>query len=64
MDSTFTAFDFLVFLAGAVWLVKKVAEGNRYHRPIVFILTAVLSCIVFWGFACLSLEVGILYSCY
>lgn len=66
MDSTFTAFDVLVLLAGAVWLLKKVTEGNHDHGLRVFVLTAVLGCIALYFFHCISVEAGFLprsFSC-
>ena len=65
MDSSFTPFDLFVFLAGVVWLAKKVtAARDLHHRPIVFVLTTVFSCFVIYVFTCLSFEVGILQACY
>ena len=63
MDFSFV-FDLFVFFAGVVWLAKKGTEWDRDHGPIGFVLTTVFSCIVIYVFTCLSLEVGILQSCY
>ena len=58
MDSTFTTFDVFVFLAGAVWLLKKVTEGDRYHDLGVIVLTVILSCVAIYCFNCVYLEAG------
>lgn len=57
MGSTFTTFDFFVFLAGAVWLLKQVTDGDRYHELRVLVLTVILSCVVLYGFNSVWLEV-------
>ena len=66
MGSTFTIFDFFVFLAGIVWLVKKVTERSRDHVLGVIILTTILSCIGIYLLHCLSLEAAFQQqqSCY
>ena len=51
-----STFDFLVFLAGAVWLLKKVTEGNRYHDLGVIVLTVLLSCVAIYCFNYVWLE--------
>jgi hypothetical protein len=58
MDSTFTTFDFFVFLAGAVWLLKKVTEGDRYQDVRVIILTVILSCVALYCYNYIWLEAG------
>jgi hypothetical protein len=40
-----TTFDYIILLVGAVLLVKRVAEMQRYHRLRVVVLTVILSCI-------------------
>lgn len=58
MPSNFSFSDVLhvvIVLAGGVFLLKKVAEMDRYHDLRVWALTLLLSCIVIyfflvWGF--------------
>ena len=58
MDSTFTTFDFLVFLAGAVWLIKKVTEADRYEKLRVIVLTTIFSGVALYSYNCVWLEAG------
>jgi hypothetical protein len=55
MFASFSFADFLIILAGFIWLLKKVAEMERYHSLRVFVLTAFLSCIVIYFFVLMTL---------
>lgn len=50
MGSTFTTFDFFVFLAGVVWLLKQVTEEDLHQDVRVTVLTVILSCVALYGF--------------
>ena len=50
MGETFTTFDFFVFLAGAVWLLKRVTDWSRFHEARVIVLTVILVCVAFYCF--------------
>lgn len=51
MDSTFTTFDFFIFLAGVIWLLNRVTEGDRYQEVRVILLTVILSCVALYCFS-------------
>ena len=55
MFATLSFGDVLIFLAGLIWLLKKVAEMERYHSLRVFVLTTFLSCIVIYFFVLMTL---------
>ena len=48
--------DFLIIVAGLLWLLKKVAEMERYHELRVFVITTFLSCIVIYFFVLMTLS--------
>jgi hypothetical protein len=61
MLSNFSVSDVLhlvIVLAGAVFLLKKVAEMDRYHDLRVWALTLLLSCIVIYFFLIYGLTAG------
>lgn len=55
MFATLSFGDCLIFLAGLIWLLKKVAEMERYHSLRVFVLTTFLSFIVIYFFLVMTL---------
>lgn len=63
MFDAFSLADFLIFLAGLLWLLKKVAEMERYHSLRVFVLTTFLSCIVIYFFVVMTLGPSPLSNC-
>lgn len=63
MFATLSFGDCLIFLAGLIWLLKKVAEMERYHSLRVFVLTTFLSCIVIYSFVVMTLGPSPLSNC-
>lgn len=43
-------FNVFIFLSGVAFLLKKVAENDRYHSLVVFVLRTVLSSFVIYLF--------------
>ena len=61
MLSNFSLLDVLhvvIVLAGGVFLLKKVAEMDRYHDLRVWALTLLLSCIVIYFFLVFGLTMA------
>jgi len=51
MFSSFDPIDVFILLFGVAFLLKKLAETDRYHSLGVVLLTTFLSCIVIYLFA-------------
>ena len=58
MLSNFTFFDILVLISGILWLLKKIAEMDRYDDLRVIVLTVILSCAALYGYNYVWLEAG------
>jgi hypothetical protein len=58
MFSSFTILDVLIFITGAMWLLKKIAEMDRYDDLRVIVLTVILSCVALYGFKYVWLQAG------
>ena len=58
MLSNFTFFDILVLISGILWLLKKIAEMDRYDDLRVIVLTVILSCVALYGYNYAWLEAG------
>ena len=63
MFTTVSFADLLIFFAGFIWVLKKVAEMERYHSLRVFVITTILSSIVIYFFILMTLGPSPLSNC-
>ena len=56
----------VILLAGVIWLLKKVAEMERYHYLRVWVLTAILTCFITYFFLgyCLTMAGNVPFDDY